>query len=166
MTEYETVAVVVSIIAFLATVVNIILYVYLTKQYNNMVNEQNKISQGQSETELRMMVMSARQEIMEASEKQAQFIVAFQGDENQKELLADVYEKMLESAQEDLRNAYEEACSRYLDGKVDKVRFERMYEIEIRNLVEDKEQKKVFDSQSSPYECIIKVYKKWNKHED
>ena len=37
------------------------------------------------------------------------------------------YKKMFDAAQEDLRNAYEEACSRYLDGKVDKERFKRSY---------------------------------------
>lgn len=75
--------------------------------------------------------------------------------------LQTVYQKMFDAVQEDLRNAYEEACSRYLDEKVDKERFKRMYYSEIQNLVENKDQIEYFDTVKLRYKCIFKVYKEW-----
>ena len=72
-----------------------------------------------------------------------------------------VYTGVFKSAQEDLRNAYEEACSRYIDGKVDRERFKRMYFKEIRRLMEDEDQQEHFNKHDSSYKCIIKVYNEW-----
>ena len=151
MTLYEGIAVAVSIIAFIATVVNIFFYFSLTKEYNGLVKEQNKIAQGQAETSMRELIMSARRNVENIAEKVAQ---------EDKDVKA-IYEKMFNSAQEDLRNAYEEACSRYRDGKIDKERFKRMYSTEIRKLVEDEDQKKIYDSISTPYQCTVAVYEEW-----
>lgn len=59
-------------------------------------------------------------------------------------------------------NAYEEACAKYLDGKVDKDRFKKNYHRQIRRLIEDsKPLMKYFDKPSSAYRCILKVYNEW-----
>ena len=140
MTMYEIVAVIVSVFAFVVTLVNMVFYIKLTTKYNVLVQEQNnisleqnKISQGQAETQMRELIMGARQEVSICSEKLVNCVL--KENENPSQLQT-VYQKMFDAAQEDLRNAYEEACSRYLDGKVDKERFRRMYYSEIQNLVE------------------------------
>ena len=165
MTMYEVIAVIVSIFAFAVTSINVVFYIKLTTKYNKLVeeqnnisNEQNKISQGQAETQMRELIMGARQEVSTCSEKLANCVL--HENENATELQT-VYQKMFEAAQEDLRNAYEEACSRYLDGKVDTERFKRMYYSEIQNLVENKDQIEYFDTVKSRYKCILKVYKEW-----
>lgn len=171
MSQYEIVAIVLSAVALLFTLVNIWLYRKLTTEYNALVKEQNdiarkqnaiaeqqnRISQGQAETEIRSLLMSARVELAISGEKCMEC-----SDNNQ---LQDFYSNRFSAAQEDLRNAYEEACSRYLDGKADKVRFKRMYMVEIRNLVEDETQKEYFDAVKSRYKCILKVYEEWNNLE-
>ena len=159
MTSYEIVAIVLSSVAIFATGVNILFYFRLTKEYNGLVLEQNKIAQGQAETSIRELIMSARRNIEEVSEK-----IALSG--NLEETSGKIYSQMLESAQEDLRNAYEEACSRYRDGKVDKERYKRMYYTEIRQLVEDPTQNEYYNNIKSRYECTIKVYEEWFKHEN
>lgn len=58
-------------------------------------------------------------------------------------------------------NAYEEACAKYLDRKVDKTRFKKNYKNEIKRLVENEETKQYFNGVSSNYRAIIKVYKMW-----
>jgi hypothetical protein len=98
--------------------------------------------------------MSARRNVETVSEKVA-------GQDAKDKTIKAIYEQMFDSAQEDLRNAYEEACSRYRDGKVDKERFKRMYSTEIRQLVEDEAQKKEYDTISTRYECTVAVYKEW-----
>ncbi len=155
MSPYEIAAVVLSSIAIIATAINIVFYFRLTREYNGLVKEQNKIAQGQAETSMRELIMSARRNVETVSEK-----VACRNEETD-DVVKTIYEQMFDSAQEDLRNAYEEACSRYRDGKVDKERFKRMYSTEIRRLVEDDAQKENYDTISTPYECTVVVYKEW-----
>ncbi len=158
MTIYEMLAIVVSIIALVATIINIIFYYRLTKEYNGLVGEQNKIAQGQAETSMRELIMLARKNVEDVSEK-----VVKETDEGENVNI--IYRQMLDAAQEDLRNAYEEACSRYRDGKVDKERFKRMYSTEIKQLVEDEIQNAHYSNIMSRYECTIKVYEEWFKLE-
>ena len=69
--------------------------------------------------------------------------------------------QMYESAKQDYLNSYEEACSKYIDNKVDQNRFYKTYSTEIKNIVEKDPYKSVFDSFSSVYTAIKKVYEKW-----
>lgn len=167
MSSYEITAIVISIVALVTTGINIILYVVLTNKYHSLVEEQNeiskeqnKISQGQAETQMRELIMNAKWELNESSEK---LVKAKINTENN--TLCNVYQQLFDVAQEDLRNAYEEACSRYLDEKIDKERFKRMYLVEIRNLVENKDQEEYFHPSKSRYKCILKVYDEWNNLE-
>ena len=77
-----------------------------------------------------------------------------------------VLTQALNTANERNLNAYEEACAKYLDNKVDKERFRKNYHIEIRQLVEDTNNKDKFDATTSPYKAILKVYKEWNDLEN
>ena len=79
--------------------------------------------------------------------------------------ICEAFEKQYSEARQNLINSYEEACTKYLDGKIDKVRFKKNYIIEIRNIVEAKELKGLFDSHSSRYKAIIKVYDEWENLE-
>ncbi len=69
--------------------------------------------------------------------------------------------KRLDAAIEENLNAYEEACAKYIDGKVDRKRFKKMYKDEIRNLVQNENLKKYFDGVTSTYKAILKVYREW-----
>ena len=69
MTPYEVVAVVLSAIALIATGINIWFYFRLTREYNGLVREQNKIAQGQAETSMRELIMSARRSVVERKKR-------------------------------------------------------------------------------------------------
>ena len=58
-------------------------------------------------------------------------------------------------------NAYEESCAKYLDKKVDQERFKRSYHRSIRQIVERPDLEEQFNSYTTPYKCILKVYNKW-----
>lgn len=74
--------------------------------------------------------------------------------------------QQLESAAgEDVLNAYDEACAKYNDKKVEKVRFKKMYLHEIRQLVESDEYKDRYASLQSRYGATKKVYDEWNNLE-
>lgn len=116
-------------------------------------NSANKISQGQIELSIHQLIQQTQKDVMELSLR-----IADQEDpeEGKNEILLQVFK----TAFEQNLNAYEEACAKYLDGKVDRERFKRNYIIEIRRLVEEYKEK--FDSTTTPYKCILKVYKEWN----
>lgn len=68
------------------------------------------------------------------------------------EALKSIYDMLTE----EVLNAYDEACAKYNDGKVDKERFKKMYLHEIRQLVESPELKEKHDSISSRYDATKK----------
>ena len=80
-----------------------------------------------------------------------------------------ISDKVLESktlrysqAIESMLNAYEESCTKYLDNKIDKIRFKKSYSTSITQLVEQEDLKKYFDGVQSRYKGILKVYKEWH----
>lgn len=68
---------------------------------------------------------------------------------------------LLNALDEEVMCAYDEACAKYLDNKVDKERFRRMYTDEIRQIVEDENHKEKYDQLQSKYKATVKVYKMW-----
>ncbi|MDP4273086.1 MAG: hypothetical protein Q8907_02290 [Bacteroidota bacterium] len=88
-------------------------------------------------------------------------IVAKQNRTDDENRMIELYEKQLDLAIENNLNAYEEASAKYIDKKVDKTRFMKLYKTEIRQLVEDENLKKYFDGVSSQYKAILKLYREW-----
>ena len=77
----------------------------------------------------------------------------------------DAQSKVLDSAIENNINAYEDACTKYLDEKIDKVRFKKSYHTEIRQLVESEKLQSYFNPVTSKFKGILKVYDEWNNLE-
>lgn len=121
----------------------------LTQRTNELYEIQTKTGQAQLEIQLRELINVASREI------------AHYGLELEKNPTSNILIKSFETAEEQFRNAYEEACSKYLDGKLDKERFEKMYFIEIQNLVTNEDQKKHYDATQSHYRCTLAVYNQW-----
>ena len=109
----------------------------------------NKLVQGQVEMQIRERITNARI-------RYEDLIIQYQKD-LQSELIKDVYE----STKEEFLNAYDEACQKYLDGKVDKERFRKSYFTEIQDIVKNKSFKSRYDTQSTPYKATLKVYEEW-----
>ena len=144
MTHYETTSIFISIIAIIGTAFNI----WYT-------HSQIKISQGLAENEIFQLISAARKEFQDISFK-------FLQQDGDKKNHDEVFKGLIQNAKEGLLNAYENGCSKYIDNKIDKERFKKIYLVEIRNIVEDKSFKDKFDSNTSRYKAILKVYKEWN----
>ena len=80
----------------------------------------NAYTTAQVEISIRNMIFDAKEKFYEVSNNS-------EGDKN----------SILSSVFEDYLNAYDEACAKYIDNKIDKVRFKKMYFDEIKNLVEN-----------------------------
>lgn len=72
--------------------------------------------------------------------------------------------KRMKSALEEYLNTYENACSKYLDKKIDVTRFKKSYFSEIRNLFEPPDNafyKFLHPEGTSRYKALWIVYKEW-----
>ena len=77
-------------------------------------------------------------------------------------------EKTWNSSVENYLNAYEDACGKYIDRKIDPIRFKKMYIEEIRNICNPKHnayKKHMHPKATSKFEAIWKVYEEWHRHE-
>ncbi len=152
MTCYEKTAIIVSVISALVSIGSIIFSHCAAKKANSIAAEQKMISQGQIELEIHQMISQTKRDVLDIALK-------IQGNQ------MGIVQQAFETAREMNLNAYDEACSKYLDGKVDKERFKKNYHVEIRQLVENPNNKDKFDAVTSKYKCILAVYDEWNNLE-
>lgn len=145
MTPYEIVAIIISGIGLLISIISIV-----------RANNAHKIAQGQIELNIHQLLNQTKKDVMDVT-----LVIAEKCSDNDESMKA-VLTQALNTANERNLNAYDEACAKYLDNKVDKERFKKNYHIEIRQLVEDENNKSKFDANTSPYKGILKVYKEWN----
>lgn len=110
---------IVSIIAIIVPTIISVISIVISVISNNRSKKIEKINSdlmsGQIELQIREMIFSARKNFADIG----------------KQLIPDKDDvfntKMLDMSLEMVCNAYDEACAKYLDGKVDKVRFKKIY---------------------------------------
>ena len=113
----------------------------------------NDLTKGQVEMQIRSMITVAKAHFSEMSNQLA-------ANPDNPTLKASV-----SAALEDVANAYDEACAKYLDGKVDKQRFKQLYVNEIRNWVDSEAVKDKYIMPQSRFHATVKVYDEWNNLE-
>lgn len=114
-----------------------------------MVKTQTLTAQGAFETQIRSFISDATKNLNH-------YAVELSRDPNN-EILQHAYF----NAEEQYRNAYEDACAKYIDGKIDKKRFEKMYKQEINQLVNDPQQKEYYATNQTTFSSTISVWKEW-----
>lgn len=145
----DILAVVLSVLSLVVSAVNLYKYIMLTTQYNSMVNTQTLTAQGALETQIRSAISEVTHDIVTLA-------VEIEKNPTSKMLQSAYY-----AAEEIYRNTYEDACGKYLDGKIDKERFKKMYQREIRRLVEEEPHKEYYSGLQTPYASTAAVYKEW-----
>jgi hypothetical protein len=113
----------------------------------------NSLTKGQVEMQIRDMISSAKW-------RYADLGIQLSKDNQNQTLIAST-----KAALEDVLNAYDEACAKYIDKKVDTERFKKLYVTEIRNLVEDNNTKSYYVMPQSKFQATVKVYREWNNLE-
>lgn len=127
----------------------------------------NNVAIGQAENELRRDIADSKrryEDICEQIEEITQGKLPIELTEEERKKLAPKSKRM-KSCLEEYLNSYENACSKYLDNKIDTIRFKKSYVSEIRNLFEPS--KNAFESFLHPegtsrFKALWKVYKEWN----
>lgn len=126
----------------------------LTKTALNMQKMANDMQMAQIEMQIRQLISDARSrfqdKVSQLSKKQDN----------------EIMKSIVDSAKEDYLNAYDEACAKYNDGKVDKIRFKKLYHNEIRQLVTDETNIEKYREPGTKYHATLKVFKEWNDLEN
>ncbi|MEZ8193184.1 hypothetical protein [Vibrio sp. 1F279] len=131
---------------------------------NEISTENLKLQSGMVELEVSQSIENSKARVVDittimaplASKKEAGTI------NNEDQLTLDSYVKNFDATVQTLMNTYDVACSKYIDGKVDKTRFKKSYKYEIRNLLEDQSFKEYFDPLTSRYKSILSVFDEWD----
>ena len=174
MTLYEKITLIIaSIAALLALGSLVVSIISLVKTNNSSKNTLNK-SEVQNLIAMGNLELSISERISNSKDRVGDIILLMSsliGKKNSTGLTPDEeltlvgQTKVLNAAIENNLNAYEDACSKYLDEKVDIVRFKKSYNTEIRQLVEDPEYQLFFNALTSKFKAIMKVYSEWNNLE-
>jgi hypothetical protein len=153
-------------IAFLSFIISLgsAIFAKSSNKKANQIAEQNlSLQQGMVELEISQSIENAKSKINEIS----MVMVPLVSKENLKTITSEdsetltLYRKNFNAATQTLINYYDSACSKYSDGKVDRVRFKKTYKNEIRKLVENKDLQEYFNSLTSSYKPILNVYSEW-----
>ncbi|MDP5240913.1 hypothetical protein Q9Q94_15330 [Uliginosibacterium sp. 31-16] len=134
-----------------------------SKKANQIAQENLKLQHGMVELEISQSIENAKSKINEISIIMVPFISKERLNKITKEEseTLDLYRKNFNAATQTLINYYDAACSKYIDEKVDKVRFKKTYKNEIRKLVENEDLKEYFNPLTSPYKPILNIYSEW-----
>ena len=116
-------------------------------------NKSSDMQAGSVEMEIRTMITNAKNRFAD---------LGLQLENNQN---SETLKKAVNSALEDVCNAYNEACAKYLDGKVDKKRFKKNYINEIKNIVTANPTKNKFIQPQTEYNATVIVYNEWHNLE-
>lgn len=131
---------------------------------NGIAKEANKTSVANLEFIINETIRGAYKDVMSRNDLVMPLLVKKTNGElsHEEKEAFNYYKETVIVANESYINAYEEACAKYLDNKTDKTRFKKNYFISLRQLVEKEEYKPFFDSTTSRYKAILKVYNEWN----
>ena len=147
------------IISTISLLVSILAMLYANKADTSA----NKIANGEIELDIFSIIKETETRVMDLTIELSKFDIENLTPQQEKQY--DTITRAFDQAIESNLNAYEEACAKYLDGKVDLDRFSRMYHSPIRNLVESEDLEEYFKPITSSYKCILKVYEKWHNLE-
>jgi len=184
MTAEEVAAMIAGIAAFVS-IVALIFSIYFSRkaqQYNieasnsaTEANQQAKIANdialGQAENDLRRDIANAKiryEDICAEAEEITQGKLLQELTSDEKKLLSPKLKRM-KSYLEEYLNTYENACTKYLDKKIDTTRFKKSYVSEIRNLFEPPTnafKDFLHPEGTSRFKGLWKVYKEWNDLEN
>jgi len=145
----ELANVLISVIAVIVSSVAILVSTRISSIANDFSKTAMMAQKGQTEIMVREMISTAIRHYDD---------MAIKTESTPTEINAE----LLNSALEGVCNAYDEACSKYIDGKVDRERFKKLYCDEIRQWVENKSNVDKYHEPQTKYKATAKVYKEWN----
>ncbi|EJH2658840.1 hypothetical protein NDG35_002020 [Salmonella enterica] len=161
--SYNIYSLAVSIVALLLSIYTFIKSRKDVRIAQNNANEALKLQYGSIELQIRTGITSARNTINNMVPILSPFLAKKKSgslSEEEKYTITLLY-KAYDSYVEDLLNQYDEACQKYIDGKVDKVTFREAYFSEIKNIISSQELSTYYSRSTSKYKATLTVYDIW-----
>lgn len=130
----------------------------IEKEQNEMKLELKSLEQGKAEIEINRLISNSKKDLIDIS------LLMYNNkcEGKAKEKLLSFYNSYIELE----LCSYDEACSLYIDRKIDKERFKKSYQVEIRNLFENDNTRTILDSTNCKFHCLKKVYEEWENPEN
>jgi hypothetical protein len=145
--------------------------IYFARRAATAAGRSQAVALGSAELSLRSAITVTRQAVRQIGIEAANVRDGRRDDElnaAEKRKLG-AYDSAFREALEDNLNAYEGACAKYLDEKIDRIRFRKMYLDEIGNLCRAKDSHPIHafmhPADNSKFQAIWKVYREWHIHE-
>lgn len=173
MNAADKIATISAAIAFLSLLVTIY-FSWRAYQHSNKAKDSelraNDIAIGQSETSLREAISNARERVEEATYKIEELLLGRDPDvlSQAEQSRLTILSKARNASIENYLNAYEDACGKYIDNKIDKDRFRKSYISEVANLCRHdviSYARFMHPKATSKFEAIWKVFDEWHRHE-
>ncbi|OVZ88320.1 hypothetical protein CBW54_09730 [Yersinia kristensenii] len=148
------------VVSTVIATISVIISLFALSKSSKASSAALNIQHASVELEIRNAIENSKNQIQDLSITFAPLKVKVNRTQEE-EALFEFHEKALKSGIESLLNQYDDACAKYIDGKIDKHRFKKTYNKEIRNIVENKEFEEYFNPTTSNYKPILIVYKEW-----
>lgn len=152
---------------------NIIALAALVTSFVSLLSSRraSKLSEGEIECQLSILIRDGINKDMESRIELERYIQecvnkGISKTDMKKTDLFSALNANVETNEEILLNAYEEACAKYLDNKVHRERFRKNYHRQIAKLVELDIYDDKLTKPSSQYKCILRVYNQWYNLEE
>ena len=120
MEKLEIAKFILSCLTLIVSIIAICISVSANSKSKENADENTRIANGKIELQIRNMISDSRRHLTSCIHE----LVALKKNNENQELTENV-QAIYESAKQDYLNSYEEACSKYLDNKVDKTRFKK-----------------------------------------
>lgn len=165
MNAADIIAIISAFISLLAMIVS----VYSAYNARQASLESTLIAMGQAEGETRNLIFNTRSRYEDAAAALETFVdgrTKEELNERDKRRLEPLFKRM-NSCIEEYLNAYELACGKYIDKKIDRDRFKKLYIDDIRNLsrAQDPFKSLLHPEGISKFQAFWKVYHEWHDHE-
>jgi len=163
----EIASLIVAILSLAVAIIAIIIANNASAKANKIAQGELGVSYGTIELEMRKAISDQSERISDLSLQTPCLIVKSQNQTITVEESAQLgaLQASIHAAIQNYLNTYDDACAKYIDGKIDKARFKKSFNVEIRNLLERPSLKLFFDPHTSRYKAIIKVYNEWENLE-
>jgi len=148
------------IVSIVIAAISVVISLFALSKSSKASSAALNIQHASVELEIRNAIENSKNQIQNLSITFAPLKVKTSRTQDE-EALFQFHQKALDSGIESLLNQYDDACAKYIDGKIDKHRFKKTYNKEIRNIVENKEFEEYFNPTTSNYKPILIVYKEW-----
>ena len=163
----ETASLMVAILSLVISIIALVCSAIASNVANRISAKDLNVSYATIELDMRRSINEASVRVSELSLQMRPLITRLESGtitgEERNQLSA--LERSFTAATENYLNVYDELCGKYIDSKIDKVRFRKSFNFEVRNLVEREALKTFFDPTTSRYKAILRVYDEWENLE-